>query len=264
MHYLLTLTLFVVFVFSTTLQAATTIDRKSRPVVTQTKKLVPTRLRVRPRGPRRVPVVNWAKVNEEAKAATRTAIGYWCQTSKVKRGSINASLLSIPPNSLEGMNFSNLMKSLMIAKGIDRKIARAYAMALWQGWSQWSASYTISYPAFPSFAAFPGPMAPPTLAIPIPLATGRSSKALLNPNFLARQILLNHSALLNDPAAKKATRQYADWFMQRFNIWLASRQLKNIYGTGPVPGYVLPYTPVGPVVNGRIIPTAAVVQCSSF
>ena len=35
-----------------------------------------------------------------------------------------------------------------------------------------------------------------------------------------------------------------------FQTWLATTQVTNIMGTGPVPTFAPPYSPVGPVIGG--------------
>jgi len=206
---------------------------------------------------------NWVEVNEKAKVAVKAAIGTWCATAKFKKGIIRAPTLLITTDSLEGLNFEQLVKVDMSAKGIDAAVAGAYAAATWESWRTWSRSFTASYPAFPHLVAVSSGFAAPTPGIkPGPPLAGGDVSAL-QPERVSRAIL----AKLNEGQrrlAAGAVRQFSEWFWERFKIWQVSSKIMTVIGAGPVPGFSPPYSLAGPVVNGYLLPASGAVQCGSF
>jgi len=43
-----------------------------------------------------------------------------------------------------------------------------------------------------------------------------------------------------------------------FQVFKASTMVQNVLGMGPIPTFVPPFVPVGPVVMGTVIPTPGV------
>jgi len=131
-------------------------------------------------------------------------------------------------------------------------VRNAVAKGLHQQWSIVAASVKVPGLAwYPSFAAFPGPMAPPTPNVPTPFAQ------------------LTHDAAATAPANLKAAMRsllqskfdYADEFFESLatgfdatlKIWKGTQMVKGVLGTGPVPNFAPPYIPVGSVAGGKIL-----------
>jgi hypothetical protein len=141
----------------------------------------------------------------------------------------------------------------------DTKYSNAIAGAfgtLWQAWHM-GLTGTLMYPAF---AAFPGPMAPPTPNIPIPLiAFSSPGESGLSPGTLKSTMEAN----LADPEALHASDLFdaiANAFNTVFQVVKTSTLVQNVLGTGPIPSFAPPVTPVGPVVGGSVIPTPGVLK----
>jgi len=114
---------------------------------------------------------------------------------------------------------------------------------------------TLMYPAF---AAFPGPMAPPTPNIPLPLITLSSpGEAALSAEALKGMMV----SYLADPAANHAMDLFdalSKAFNTLFQVFKASTMVQNVLGMGPIPTFVPPFVPVGPVLAGWVIPKPGV------
>ena len=126
-----------------------------------------------------------------------------------------------------------------------------------QSWDLWQAGLTgiLSYP---SFAAFPGPMAPPTPNVPVPLMSLVSpGEAALSPALLASTM----TGFLGDPRAQHAAALFdalSKAFGTCFQTFKATTMIQNVLGYGAVPTFAPPILPAGPVVAGVAIPTPGV------
>lgn len=139
------------------------------------------------------------------------------------------------------------------------RFSNAIGQAFDMGWSVWSMGLmgTLMYPAF---AAFPGPMAPPTPNVPMPLiAFASPGEAMLSPSTLSAQMM----GLLGDPTAAFAKELFdaiSQGWSPVFMAWRASTMVQNVLGMGPIPTFVPPFVPVGPVVAGTVIPKPGVLM----
>jgi len=125
----------------------------------------------------------------------------------------------------------------------------ALAKGLQQQWSLLAGSVKVpGLPWYPSFAAFPGPVAPPTPNVPTPFAslahdTGATSPAALK--------LAMRSSL-------RGKFDYSDEFFESLGVgfdaavrlWKSAQMVKGVLGTGPVPNFAPPYIPGGKVLPG--------------
>lgn len=131
----------------------------------------------------------------------------------------------------------------------EQKYSNAIANALGTVWQAWHLAIvgTLQYPAF---AAFPGPVAPPTPNVPIPLAALPSPGEVgLAPPALQGLMFAN----LADPEALHALDLFnamATAFNTVFQTFKATTMVQNVLGTGPIPTFAPPFVPVGPVVGG--------------
>jgi hypothetical protein len=152
---------------------------------------------------------------------------------------------------------------------LDGLIARAPNVAGWLGWHamvrdavakgmerQWSvlaASVTVpGLPWYPTFAAFPAPMAPPTPNIPIPfIALPHDAMATSVQNLKAAMCKALHGSMAYHT---EFFDSIATGLQLPLVMWKASQMVALVMGRGPIPTFAPPYVPVGPVVGGTILP----------
>lgn len=181
--------------------------------------------------------------------AIADAIEKWMRMASVVAVAINGPIGTLLPGGVTGP----ALKPMIYAKapkctGLEREYSKAIAQAVsdaWFGWQQ-GLSGVLN---FPSFAAAPMPMAPPTPNIPVPLVILASSgeralspAALKNGMAAAMQSEGQHAGALFDAIAQS--------LFMHFQIFKASTLVSNVMGTGPVAT-----PPAGPVVGGSVLPT---------
>jgi hypothetical protein len=116
-------------------------------------------------------------------------------------------------------------------------------------WENWQRSVTVpSLPWYPGFAAFPGPVAPPTPNVPIPLVALIQNPVHLNSMHLKLQMLAHYSG--DNEWTGELFESVAFGLERAFQLWAPLQMVMNVIGTGPVPTFAPPYVPVGPVVGG--------------
>ncbi len=82
---------------------------------------------------------------------------------------------------------------------------------------------------------------------------------MLSPSALAKQMEGN----LGDPEAAHAAMLFeclAKAFGTVFQTFKASTMVTGVLGMGPIPTFVPPFVPVGPVVMGSVIPMPGVLK----
>lgn len=177
-------------------------------------------------------------------------IDQWMKTATVAGVMINGPVGMLAPGNVMGPPLT----SLILAKAPkdsaqDLKYSNAIAAAVGTAWQTWHMGLAgmLSYPAF---AAFPGPMAPPTPSVPMPLvAFASGGEAQLAASALSAQM----QAALADPAAPHATELFdalANAFATVFQMFKLSTLVQNVLGTGPIPTFAPPIIPAGPVLGG--------------
>lgn len=133
-----------------------------------------------------------------------------------------------------------------------REVAEAVAVGLGEQWTRFADSVRIPGLAwYPSFAAFPGPMAPPTPNVPMPLAACTMDRAALSARALEQAITRARRSPTGDEP--RLFTALATAFALVVDTWLPSQLITNALGTGPVPSFAPPASPVGPVVAGHVI-----------
>ena len=137
----------------------------------------------------------------------------------------------------------------------ERKTSQAVAGAIGEIWADFQYSVSVpGLPWYPSFAAWPGPMAPPMPNVPMPFAVLLQDRSLLRESNVREKIERRA-----DPAGKDVDAAFmailvAAGFVATVPAWLMGLMVKNVLGKGPVPSFAPPYVPVGPVVMGDNIP----------
>jgi hypothetical protein len=131
----------------------------------------------------------------------------------------------------------------------QRSRTDAIAAAVSQAWAAYTATLRIpGLPLYPSFAALPMPVAPPTPSIPAQVRVLGGVLPLIGADAMKRTMMASCSA------REEYTEQFFDAMAyalaQGAFYWTDTTLVTNIMGTGPVPTFAPPYVPVGPVVGG--------------
>lgn len=187
-------------------------------------------------------------------------IDKWMKMAMIGGVIINGPTGMLLPNSVSGPSLTPMIlatapKSTTQETKYSNAIANAFG-TLWQTWH----SGLMGMLTYPAFAAFPGPVAPPTPNIPIPLmALSSPGESGLSPDSIKGAMEAN----LGDPKALHASDLFdaiAKAFNTIFQVFKSSTLVQNVLGTGPVPTFAPPFVPAGPVVGGTVIPTPGVLK----
>jgi hypothetical protein len=144
------------------------------------------------------------------------------------------------------------------ATGYFKTLVTSIADAVANQFKQWQDFVTVpGLPWYPMFVAVAAPFAPPTPNIPMNLSVcvSQNQNKLISPTQienaikvkLPREFLISELDTFYYPLAANIANNFA--------TWLFSQQIMMVMGMGPVPTFNPPYAPVGPVVNGYIIPS---------
>lgn len=198
------------------------------------------------------PAPDWGRLLPAAKNATVDGINRWAQQASFIDGRVNA-VTAMGGKIVSAVIFENDIYTAMISAGGPEVICRGLSSGIWIRFKEWFGSYQVpGLPWYPSFAAWPGPVAPPMPNIPCPLAAGISpGLGGLTEFSLAdfiRQRIGGTGMGLN--GASQFVTDYARWFSQKMTVWLGSAMWAGVLGSGPVPTFAPPYVPVGPVMGG--------------
>lgn len=183
-----------------------------------------------------------------------SAIDNWMKMVMLTGAIINGPVATLIP----GGFVSAPLLPLILAKApkktpMEAKYSMAIANAFSTAWQTWQMGLS-GVLMYPPFAAFPGPMAPPTPNVPVPLVTLASpGEAMLAPATLKGAMV----GMLGDPQAAHAEKLFdalAKAFGTVFPIFKSSTLVNNVLGMGPIPTFAPPFVPVGPVLAGTVIP----------
>jgi hypothetical protein len=199
-----------------------------------------------------VPPPDWAAWGTAAFDGAVSAVRVWQTQAYFRNIKVNAVSAIGTPGVLRGPSIKSLIKIKMRTEGCPNAIADKFASAVAKAWKDWQDKVIVpGLPWYPSFAAYPGPQAPPMPNVPTPLVTLPSSKASgLAANSLKSAINAKLGAVKNQPGAQAAINSFATQFSTRFNVWRTGQQVMSVLGKGKVPSFAPPFVPVGPVVNG--------------
>jgi len=183
-------------------------------------------------------------------SAISTGITQWLGQASITGAIVNGPVGMMTPGNVIGPPLAPLILSTAPKTSPqETKFSNAIANALGTAWQSWHSGLTGQL-MYPAFAAFPGPIAPPTPNVPLPLiAYASPGEAALSPSTLKSAMEAN----LGDPQALHAADLFdaiATAFNSVFIIFKTSTQVKLVLGTGPIPTFAPPFVPVGPVVGG--------------
>lgn len=191
--------------------------------------------------------------------AVRYAVSMFCLQAKFRDIRINAVAAMGTPGCLDGPRLEPFIRTapdVAAMTGPVGELRDAVAEGVADAFAQWRAMVVVpGAPWYPAFAAFPGPMAPPTPAIPWPLTALPSSglPEITSPSRLAGQMKDALPDALDTPAIRGFLDKLAASLSTGLAAWTASATVTNVMGAGPVPTFAPPFVPVGPVINGWII-----------
>lgn len=132
------------------------------------------------------------------------------------------------------------------ARQQDLKLTMAVADVVGTAWLSFTATVKVpGMPWYPSFVAFPGPVAPPTPNIPCPFAA-----LTMVAVSVSASVLKSKMAGIAGLGNESLCGAIGDAFEKSLNLWKVSTMVTNVMGTGPIPTFAPPYVPVGPVVGG--------------
>lgn len=192
--------------------------------------------------------------------AVEFAHGMWRLQAHFRNLIINGPTALGSPGCLAGPALAPMIRNapdVVTATGLQEEIVDAVADGASAAFAAWQGAVTVpGLPWYPSFAAWPGPMAPPTPSVPHPLiacVSGLTAR-LVSPLELRRELKDALPAAARTPATEALMDNLAACLSLGFSTWLPSQTVGMVMGKGPVPNFSPPFVPVGPVVGGSIIP----------
>jgi hypothetical protein len=201
--------------------------------------------------------MDWTSITKLTQEAFRVGVNEWIGKARIQGGKVSGPSAILTPGSLvSDTNIETRMLQMLAGSQVPREISAALSKVLAGAWSDWAGGFQIHvHTAYPSFAAFPGPSAPPTPAAAAPsLSQGSSAGELsLKAPLLASKMnsaIRMHAAKVKGGNPDPAIKSLATWVEVSFNEWKSLAKLAGLMGKGPVPTYAPPYVPVGPVIMG--------------
>ena len=203
--------------------------------------------------------MDWNLAAKLAQEAFRAAVNEWIGKARIQGGQVNGPAATLTPGSLvSDVNLEREIAQKLGASSLPPEVSQVLARELAAAWNQWAAGFQLKLPkAYPSFAAVPGPAAPPTPAAAgaIPLSQGNSTgESSLAAAILANRLAsaLRGSAIRFGAASvDQAVKSLAIWIDSSFTQWKGAVKLVGIMGKGPAPTFAPPYVPVAPVIKGE-------------
>ncbi len=201
--------------------------------------------------------MDWNTIANLAREAFRVGVNEWIGRARIQGGRVSGPTAILGPGCLvSDTNIETRVLQILTSSQVPREISAALAKVLAGAWNDWAAGFQIVLPtAYPSFAAFPGPFAPPTPAAVAPsISQGNSvGEASLKARLLVNKLNLAlriHPKRVPGTTPEQAMQSLADWVEGSFNEWKGLVTLAGMMGKGPVPTFAPPYVPVGPVIAG--------------
>lgn len=200
--------------------------------------------------------MDWNSITRLSREAFRDAVNDWIGKARIRGGQVRGPDAVLTPGSLTSdVNIEGMMFQKLTAARVPAEIARTIAKELAAAWNAWAAGFHAQLPgAYPMFAAFPGPKAPPTPAPAIALTQAISAgEASLKASVLAGKLaseLRAHATRTRRGSPDQAMKGLAEWVESSFTEWKNLTRIVGVMGKGSVPTFAPPYVPVGPVVMG--------------
>lgn len=148
--------------------------------------------------------------------------------------------------------------SVYNTSGYLKTLSNAVADAVSMNFKQWQDMVTVpGLPWYPMLVAVAAPFAPPVPNIPMSLmvCVSQNFAKLATPSQLDNSIQSFLPAEMRIAEMTVFTYMLSAHLVNYFMSWLSSQNVMMVMGMGPVPAFNPPYVPVGPVVNGYVIPS---------
>jgi len=202
---------------------------------------------------------DWPAWLAGAKRGTRTAVTQWAALARLTGVQVNGPTAA--GGRLIGPDLGGPIHLAMREAGMPDDAARRFGRGVNAAWKAWADTVQVGgMPWYPAFAAFPGPVAPPTPNVPCPLVALTQATGRMSPGTVAMQIKSALGPASAWPGAS-AIDGWASEFSAAFLRWTPICMVRNVLGTGPVPTFAPPYVPVGPVVGGVANQTPGGMAC---
>jgi len=196
--------------------------------------------------------------------ATRKAHATWKRGAQFRNITIQGAIARGSPGCLAGPDFGALLWTGVQARpyqGEDRALAEAAAKGIAANFASLVNGVQVTgLMWYPTFAAAPGPVAPPTANVPCRLAslaisgTGGVTNASMLQGAMKSRLMVPPGTREQQQARDAALAAIAQEVATYFQRWLNSQLVCNVMGTGPVAGYSPPRVVAGPVTGGHVLP----------
>lgn len=209
-------------------------------------------------------VSKWYKdFMKDSTSKIKSAVDGWRPKVKFKSVQVMA-LCGIGSGVLDAPDIKN-EPAFSSWKGKEKN-EKAYQKAVITGfskpWMDWAKGVTLpGLPLWPAFCAFPGPMAPPMPALPMPLIAYISPKmtAVTLANDMKKAMIDALDKGVKDEDEPKHYEKLFESIATAVTMatlaWLPMQMVMALMGKGPIPPFAPPIIPVGPVVAGDVLPT---------
>lgn len=216
------------------------------------------------------------QASEHLLDAIRFSHDLWKAQAHFQNIIINGSVAVGVPMCLTGPDLAPMIKmspSLstlrMSANEKDQQIKSLFdsiADAISESFELYQNAVTVpGLPWYPTFVAVPGPVAPPTPNIPMPLIVCCSycMSSITGATNLKNAIWSTLSPAQKTPVVEGFLEDFSVVVSSAFSLWIMSSMVQLVMGHGSVPTFAPPYVPVGPVMNGTVIPAPGHLMATS-
>lgn len=190
--------------------------------------------------------------------ATKDALQQWRLAARFQNIQINGPIAVSGAGCLVGPRLDNNVAALQILQGEDKTIALAAMKGIADLFDRWRMGVSVPGLAwYPQFAAYPGPMAPPTPNVPCKLAQLASNSGELTsaPKLESAMTVAGMvPGKMPDPRFAVVFKKVASQLTMEFTMFINNSTVMNVLGQGPVPTFQPPAAMMGAVVGGFTIP----------
>lgn len=172
---------------------------------------------------------------------------------------ITGSHATAGPTCLFSQPIKNLIKSypsFMSMVGNEAAYRDAVVKGVGSCFQLWQENVTVpALPWYPSFSAYPSPVATPLPNIPVPLVACISTelRQITDPRYMKDAMIGSLSAPVRDADVAglhvALFDAIATVLATAFGAWVTAQPVAMVMGTGAVPTYAPPYVPAGPVIG---------------
>ena len=207
----------------------------------------------------------WGILSQVASTAAHKEAHDWLRQAYVDSSRckvMGPSAIGTPGVLKSRYRFKGRIQQALKASGASKDIAQGWDRAFKEAWEQWAKKTTIpGLPFYPAFSALPMASAPPMPNVPFPLSALVSAGApAMTPPGISQKVLSKLGNLAKHQKVKNAVNAFATDIGGRFAACMAGCRLMTVMGSGPIPSFKPPFSPVGTVVNGTckggVIPAA--------